>query len=133
MAVHMWLVGLRRIWSGEAVSFEGEQIHLTNAASTPVPPIPPRVVVGAGGSMRLISSAVEYADEINVYADEDLIRFARQEIEASGRAVSLSVFVWDWLEDIAEKLAAWEQLGVERTFVTFWHPFDALERAVEWK
>lgn len=123
---------LRRIWSGELVSFEGEQIQLTNAASTPVPPTSPRVVVGAGGSRRLISSAVEYADEINVYADEDLIRFARQEIEVSGRAVALSVFVWDWIEDITDKLAAWEQMGVERTFVTFWHPFDALERAVEW-
>ena len=80
----------------------------------------------------MIRSAVEYADEINVYADEELMRFARQEIEASGRAVSLSVFVWDWLEDIAEKLDAWEQMGVERTFVTFWHPFDTLERGVEW-
>lgn len=123
---------LRRIWNGEQVNFEGEQIHLTGAASTPVPPTPPRVVVGAGGSRRLIRSAVEYADEINVYADEELMRFAQQEIEASQRDVSLSVFVWDWMEDIADKLAVWEQMGVERTFVTFWHPFDALERAVEW-
>src|SRR5712692_6654792 len=57
---------LRRIWTGE-------QLHLTNAASTPVPSIPPRVVVGAGSSRQLIRSAVEYADEINVYADEELI------------------------------------------------------------
>lgn len=123
---------LRRIWNGEQVNFEGEQIHLTGAASTPVPPTPPRVVVGAGGSRRLIRSAVEYADEINVYADEELMRYARQEIEASQRDVSLSVFVWDWMVNIADKLAVWEQMGVERTFVTFWHPFDALERAVEW-
>ena len=123
---------LRRIWAGEQVSFDGEQLHLTNAASTPAPPITPRVVVGAGSSRRLILSAVEYADEINVYADEDLIRFARQQIEASQRPVSLSVFVWDWPEDIEEKLAIWEQLGVERTFLTFWHPFDTLARAVSW-
>src|SRR5437879_1777005 len=73
---------LRRIWTGEQVTFEGEQLHLTNAASTPVPPAPPRVVIGAGSSRRLIHSAVEYADEINVYADEEIIRFARQHIDA---------------------------------------------------
>jgi alkanesulfonate monooxygenase SsuD/methylene tetrahydromethanopterin reductase-like flavin-dependent oxidoreductase (luciferase family) len=119
---------LRRIWTGELVTFEGEQLHLNNAASTPVPLTPPRVVVGAGNSRRLIRSAVEYADEINVYADEEIIRFARQHIDASQRSVSLSVYVWDWPEDIAGKLAAWAQLGVERTFLTIWHPFDTLPR-----
>ena len=125
------IIILRRIWKGEQVTFEGQQIHLTNAASTPVPPTPPRVVVGAGSSRRLIHSAVEYADEINVYASEELIRFARQEIEASHRTVSLSVYVWDWPEDIATKLAVWEQSGVERTFLTFWHPFDTIGSAVD--
>jgi len=121
---------LRRIWKGEQVTFEGKQLHLKNAASTPIPPAPPHVVVGAGGSRRLIRSAVEYADEINVYADEDLIRFAHAEIEASYRPITLSVYVWDWPENIAEKLATWEKLGVERTFLTFWHPFDQLAHAV---
>jgi len=123
---------LRHIWTGELVTFEGEQLHLTAAASTPAPPTPPRVVVGVGNSRRLIRSAVEYADELSVYADDEVIGFARQEIEASGRAVSLSVYVWDWPENIADKLRAWEQLGAERTFLTFWQPFgDALERATE--
>jgi alkanesulfonate monooxygenase SsuD/methylene tetrahydromethanopterin reductase-like flavin-dependent oxidoreductase (luciferase family) len=117
---------LRQIWRGEQVTFEGEHLHLTNAASTPIPPTPPRVVIGAGDSRRLISGAVEYADEVNVYADDDAIRFARQAIEAAQRRVSLSVYVWDWFEDIKEKMIAWEQLGVERTFITFWHPFDKL-------
>ncbi|MDQ6661371.1 MAG: LLM class flavin-dependent oxidoreductase [Chloroflexota bacterium] len=122
---------LRRFWSGEQVTFEGEQLHLTNAASTPVPLTPPRVVVGAGSSRRLIRSAIEYADEINVYANEELIRFAQQEIEASHRTISLSVYVWNWPEDIAATLARWEQLGVERTFLTFWHPFDTLAHLVD--
>ena len=122
---------LRRIWTGEFVTFEGEQLHLVNAASTPVPPTPPRIVVGAGSSRRLIRSAVEYADEINVYADDELVRFARQQIETSRRTVSLSVYVWDWPEDIAAALKRWEQLGVERTFLTFWHPFDTLVRATD--
>lgn len=123
---------LRRIWSGEQVTFEGEHLHLKNAASTPPPPTPPRVVIGAGRSRSLIRSAVAYADEINVYADDELIRFARQEIEASSRVITLSAFVWDWLEDIAGKLVAWEKLGVERTFITFWHPFDQLAPASKW-
>ncbi len=89
-------------------------------------------MVGAGSSRRLIHSAVEYADEINVYASDELVRFARQEIEASGRAIGLSVFVWDWPDDIAASLATWEQLGVERTFLTFWHPFDSIEGAVKY-
>ena len=122
---------LRRIWQGEKVTFEGEQFHLVNAASTPVPPIPIRVVVGAGSSRRLICSAVEYADEINVYADDDVIRFARQEIESSNRVVSLSVYVWDWPENIFAKLALWEQFGIERVFLTFWHPFDKITEAVK--
>src|SRR5919198_4169415 len=117
---------LRQIWAGELVTFEGEQLHLNNAASTPAPLTPPRVVVGAGSSRRLVRSAVEYADEVNVYADDELIRFARDEIEGSNRSVALSVYVWDWPEDIAEKLTAWEELGVERAFLTFWHPFDGL-------
>jgi len=115
---------LRRIWRGEQVTFEGEHLHLKNAASTPLPPTLPRVVVGCGGSRRLIRSAVGYADE-------DLIRFAHHEIEVSHRTIALSVFVWDWPEEIAGKLAAWEQLGVQRTFLTFWHPFDLLAHATK--
>src|SRR5260370_31984943 len=69
---------LRRIWKGEQVTFEGEQLHLKNAASTPIPPAPPHVVIGAGGSRRLIPSAVEYATEVNVCSDEDLNNFAHK-------------------------------------------------------
>ncbi len=122
---------LRRIWQGEKVTFEGEQFHLVNAASTPIPPKPIRVVVGAGSSRRLIQSAVEYADEINVYADDDIIRFAHGTIASSQRSMSLSVYVWDWPENIEAKLAQWEQLGVERVFLTFWHPFDKITEAIK--
>jgi hypothetical protein len=44
-----------------------------------------------------------------VYADDELIRFALDEIKGSNRSVALSVYVWDWPEDITEKLAAWEE------------------------
>lgn len=119
---------LRQIWTGQPVNFQGEHLHLTDAAVKPVPAVPPRVVVGVGSSRSLIHSAVTYADEINVYADEELIGFAQQEIKASGRSVALSAFVWDWLDDIADRLPAWEQAGVDRTIVTFWQPFEKLEQ-----
>jgi len=120
---------LRRIWSGERVTFAGEHLNLQNAASTPVPATPPRVVVGAGKSRQLIRSAIGYADEINVYAEDEIIQFAHQEIASSSRPITLSVYVWDWPENIGDKLVAWEKLGVERTFLTFWRPNEQLALA----
>lgn len=123
---------LQRIWKAEEVTFEGKHIQVRNGLCMPAPATVPRVVVGVGKSRSLLHSAIEYADEVNVYADEELIRAARREIEASGRRIALSAYVWDWRADIKEKLKEWEQLGVERTFVTFWEPFDRLEQAVNW-
>lgn len=120
---------LRQVWNGEKVTFAGAYLHLKDAAATPAPTPPPRVMVGAGSSRRLMSSALAYADELNVYADDDLIRFARQQIDAAQRPVALSVYVWDWPDDLPDKLAAWEALGVSRVFLTFWHPFDQLATA----
>jgi alkanesulfonate monooxygenase SsuD/methylene tetrahydromethanopterin reductase-like flavin-dependent oxidoreductase (luciferase family) len=123
---------LQQVYRGESVTLEGKHLHIRNGLCVPVPERAPRVVVGVGSSRRLLHSAVEYADEVNVYADEELMREARREIEAAGRQVTLSTFVWDWRADIAEKLKEWQQLGVERTFVTFWEPFAQLEQAVTW-
>lgn len=123
---------LQRIWSGERMTFIGEHLHLVEAAIRPVPPTPPRIVVGAGKSRSLVSSAVAYADEINVYADADLVGFARQQIEASGRSVALSVFLWDWPDDVPSCLTTWEQQDVDRLFLTFWHPFEQLEHVAQW-
>lgn len=119
---------LRRIWTGEKVTFEGEHLRLADAASVPPPPAPPRVVVGAGRSRNLIRDAVAYADELNVYAGDEIVRFAQDAIAASGRDVALSVYIWDWPEDVAASLAHWEAAGAERVFLTFWHPFDEIER-----
>lgn len=123
---------LQKVWRGEAVTFEGEQVQVHKGLCMPAPAEPLRTVVGVGKSRRLLHSAVEYADEVNVYADEELIREARRAIEASGRDVTLSVYVWDWPEAIEDKLRHWEQLGVDRAFVTFWEPFEGLERAASW-
>jgi alkanesulfonate monooxygenase SsuD/methylene tetrahydromethanopterin reductase-like flavin-dependent oxidoreductase (luciferase family) len=126
------VLALRQIWQGDAVTFIGKHILLDQAACTPAPPAPPRVMVGTGRSRQLIDSALEYADEINVYADDELIRFARLQIDASPRPIALSVYAWDWPEPLPERLAQWEELGVERVFLTFWNPFADLERAARW-
>ncbi len=124
---------LRRIWQGEQVTFEGQHVQVHNGFCAPAPTRAPRVVVGVGSSRRLLRSAVEYADELNVYADDELIREAQKEVEASGRNIAISLFVWEWRDDIEEKLKEWEQLGIERTFVTFWEPFEKLDHAVNWR
>lgn len=111
---------LRSIWRGEFVTFEGEQLHLHNAASTPVPYSLPHVIVGAGNSRRLISDAVSYADELNVYADDEMIRFALEAIKLAQRSIPLSVFVWDWPNNLEEKMQEWKTLGIERVFLTVW-------------
>jgi alkanesulfonate monooxygenase SsuD/methylene tetrahydromethanopterin reductase-like flavin-dependent oxidoreductase (luciferase family) len=123
---------LQRGWKGERFTFEGKHVQVHDGLCVPAPNVAPRVVVGVGSSRRLLRSAVEYADEVNVYADEELIREGLREIEASGREVVLSTFVWEWRDDIVEKLKEWEQLGVGRTFVTFWEPFEKLDLAGGW-
>ena len=113
---------LRRIWTGEAVSLEGEHVRLAEATCTPAPPAPPRVVIGVGASQRTLSSAVRYADEVNVYSDRRIVRAARQAITDSGRPVELSVFLaweWDkWPRDVPGELGKLAEQGVERALVS---------------
>jgi alkanesulfonate monooxygenase SsuD/methylene tetrahydromethanopterin reductase-like flavin-dependent oxidoreductase (luciferase family) len=134
-ALEETVLALREIWQGKLVTFAGEQVQLTNAACTPAPPAPPRVVAGVGGSRRLIRAAVRYADELNVYADEELLRYARQEIETSGREVELSVYRhydWDkWPADLAGDLEKWANLGDNRVFVNIGFSADLVQRVTE--
>ncbi|GCE30301.1 LLM class F420-dependent oxidoreductase [Dictyobacter alpinus] len=125
------ILALREVWAGQKVTFTGQYLHLLDAACTPVPVAPMRVVVGVGNSRRLIQSAVDYADELNVYANEDLLRFASEQIATSGRHVSLSAYVWDWPEQLTQKLPIWEAIGVERTFLTVWD-FKQLPEIAQW-
>src|SRR6266545_6121985 len=113
------IAALRELWRGGAVTYAGEYVQLTDAACTPVPPVAPRVVVGVGGSRRMIRSAVAYADELNLYSEEELVRFAQAEIAQAGRPIDLSVYLhWDrWPDDPRGELARWEQRGVGRALV----------------
>ncbi|MEO8955031.1 MAG: LLM class flavin-dependent oxidoreductase [Ktedonobacteraceae bacterium] len=90
----------------------------------------------AYGALAMVTSRIHLVpmviDRLNhlpgVLADE-IIQFAHQEIASSSRPITLSVYVWDWPENIVDKLVTWEKLGVERTFLTFWQPKEQLALA----
>jgi alkanesulfonate monooxygenase SsuD/methylene tetrahydromethanopterin reductase-like flavin-dependent oxidoreductase (luciferase family) len=132
-ALEETIAALRLIWNGGLVSYEGQHVQLTDAACTPAPPRPPRVVVGVGGSRRMIRSAVAYADELNLYSDPALLSYAREEIARSGRAIDLSVFLhWNtWPEDLKGELAQWEEQGAARVFVNIGYDADLSQRVGE--
>jgi alkanesulfonate monooxygenase SsuD/methylene tetrahydromethanopterin reductase-like flavin-dependent oxidoreductase (luciferase family) len=113
---------LRLIWSGQPVSFDGRHIRLRDAICAPPPPVPPRIVIGAGRSRRAIDAAGDVADEINVYDEVDLIRLARETAEAASRPIDVSVFgAWDWDNwpaDPKVEVARLEEAGVDRIFVS---------------
>ena len=113
---------LRRAWSGEAFGFEGQFDVLRDASVTPAPAVPPRVVVGVGKSRAMIESAVRYADELNVYADEAVFEHASALAAGSPRDVAISMFFsweWDkWPGDVCAELDRWRGVGVERAFIS---------------
>ncbi len=123
---------LRRLWSGEQVTMTGTHVSLDNACCTPVPLVPPRVVVGVGNSRRMIDSALSYADEINVYGEMEIARYARERIAASGGSIELSVFgnrldepPTD--EELAAEMTRWRDLGTSRYIMTYGWADDLVE------
>jgi alkanesulfonate monooxygenase SsuD/methylene tetrahydromethanopterin reductase-like flavin-dependent oxidoreductase (luciferase family) len=126
------VAALRRLWQGDLVSYEGRHVQLTDAASTPPPPSPPRVVVGVGGSRRTLARAVGYADELNVYASDEMVTAARDAIAASGRPVGLSTYLHlepdAWPDDLVGSLARWRDAGVERAMVAVGFDGDVVGR-----
>lgn len=134
MALEEAVTALRLIWKGELVTFQGEHFQLKDAACTPAPTVPPRVVVGAGNSKRMIRSAVRYADELNVYGEEKILEFAQAEIEASGRAIDVSVatgWVDSWPVDVLGELKKWADRGVQRCYVNLGYDMDIVQRTKE--
>jgi alkanesulfonate monooxygenase SsuD/methylene tetrahydromethanopterin reductase-like flavin-dependent oxidoreductase (luciferase family) len=112
---------LREIWTGDPVTFEGAHLHLAGATVTPPPASPPRIVVGAGSSVRLAREAVGYADEINVYPEASLVDAVRQAMRDRQRDIPISVHAdwsWErWPADVPAALLALSALGVERAFL----------------
>ena len=134
-ALEETVLALRELWQGKLVQFDGVHVRLSNAACTPAPPSSPRVVVGVGSSRRMVRSAVRYADELNVYADEDILRYAQEQITASGRTIDISVYRhydWDkWPDDLAGDLWKWSQEGEARVFVNIGFGADLVQRTRE--
>jgi alkanesulfonate monooxygenase SsuD/methylene tetrahydromethanopterin reductase-like flavin-dependent oxidoreductase (luciferase family) len=117
---------LRALWSGQPVSREGRYVTLRDATCTPVPPVPPRVVVGAGGSRRTIERALLFADEVNVYDDPSLVAAYRDGAAAAGRPVAVSLFVdwsWDhWPAEVGGELERIRGMGVDRVMISLGGP-----------
>jgi alkanesulfonate monooxygenase SsuD/methylene tetrahydromethanopterin reductase-like flavin-dependent oxidoreductase (luciferase family) len=117
---------LRLAWTGDPVSYAGRYVQLDGAICTPPPAEAPRVVVGVGGSRRTLERLLDLADEVNLYAEPDLVEVAHRRITASGRSVAVSVFLsweWDnWPADPASQLRAWSDRGVDRACVSLAGP-----------
>jgi len=97
--------------------------------------VPPRVVVGVGNSRRMIRSAVTYADELNIYADDAILTYAREQIAVSGRDIAISVyqhFEWDeWPADLPAALARWDAPDIARVLVNAGFDADLTARVRE--
>ena len=115
------LSALRRLWAGEAVTVDGQHVRLVDAICTPAPAVPPRVVIGVGSSRRTLRTAIEIADEVNVYAEPAIVKAAREEIDRSARSVDISLFLgWEmdkWPSDPARELGQWSDFGVDRFLI----------------
>lgn len=122
------VLALRALWRGEPVTMAGGHIALDGATIRPVPPVPPRVVVGSS-SRLLIGQAVRWADELNLLgSDPALVRFALERIADSGRdvALSTSLFVSDWTSAELDRLAQLEEMGLSRVFINVPHPYGLI-------
>jgi len=102
----------------------GAHVTLDAACCTPVPAVPPRIVAGVGNSRRMVESAVLYADELNVYGEMEIARYAQERIAASGRPVALSVFASrpgepPTDEELVEEMTRWRDLGASRYIMTY--------------
>jgi alkanesulfonate monooxygenase SsuD/methylene tetrahydromethanopterin reductase-like flavin-dependent oxidoreductase (luciferase family) len=127
------VAALRELWTGQPVSRAGAHVRLDGAICVPRPVDPPRVVVGAGGSRRLIDRAVAYADELNVYADAPaIIDHTRERIAVAGRPVALSGYRgldWDgWPDDVAETFRPMADAGMDRLIVNVGYGWDKVAR-----
>lgn len=115
---------LRRIWTGEQVTIDGDYVKLTAACCTPVAAEPPRIVIGAGSSRRVIDATLDVADDLNVYGEEEIVRYALERAASADRPVAVSVFAHrpdepPTVDDLVVEITRWRALGVSRYIMTY--------------
>jgi len=72
----------------------------------------------------MVDSSLFYADELNVYGDMEIARYARERIAASGRPIALSVFGQrldepPTDEELVGEMTRWRDLGASRYIMTY--------------
>ena len=120
------VVALRQLWTGGSVSISGDHVRLKDAICTPVPDLPPPVIVGVGDSKKMLREALRFADEVNVYANPDVVDIGQQLIARAPRSIGMSVYLgWqdeNWPEDPTAELRRWNDRGIDRCFVSVGGP-----------
>lgn len=127
------VAALRLLWRGEPATMAGDVIRLDGATIRPVPPVPPRVVVGCGSfSRHLVADAAAWADELHLGNLRDstasLARFARERVVAAGRepVLSTTVFLAELPADLPARLRWLADTGFTRVFIELAHPYTLI-------
>ncbi len=125
---------MRRLWRGDAGSFDGTYYRLTTPSGYLRADPPPPIIVGGFGP-RMAGIAGRLADGFNTQAAHprlaELVGIAREAQAAASRdpsRFSVSVFAGlrdHWLRADSPQRLALERLGVDRLILLIDPPFDA--------
>ena len=68
---------IRRLWTGESVTFQGEHYRLDGAECLPTPAVAPPIMIGGSGEKYLLAAVAGHADRWN-YIFQDADEFSRK-------------------------------------------------------
>jgi G6PDH family F420-dependent oxidoreductase len=126
---------LRLLFTGGPVDYAGRHYQLTQAYAYPVPPVPPRIIVG-GMTPHGARLAARHGDAWTCFSDsfETLHPVFLSELAARGRQpaavpVIVAVTVDETLVGLDSLTAAWRERGAAELIVSDVRP-DALERVL---